>query len=90
MLALVAIFLVTLIASAIATWMYRKLSGWQGFSKTVVGRPESTVRMNRGLQYGFVQLTAQHKGQTTAKPRGQTKLVRRRTSKDGYKVPWGW
>ena len=90
MLALIAIFLVTLIASATAIWMYHKISGWHGFSKTVVGRPEAAVRMNRGLQYGFVQLTAKHKAQMTAKTRGQTKLVRRRTPKGGYKAPWGW
>ena len=90
MLALVAIFLVTLIASATATWIYRKLSGWHGFSKTAVGRPVATLRMNRGLQYGYVQLTAKHKGQMTAKTRGQTKLVRRRTPKSGYEAPWGW
>ena len=90
MLALVAIFLVTLIASATATWIYRKLSGWHSFSKTVVGRPVATLRMNRGLQYGYVQFTAKHKGQMTVKTRGKTKLVRRRTPKGGYKAPWGW
>ena len=90
MLALVAIFLVTLIASATSIWMYRKISGWHGFSKTVVGRPKAAVRMNRGLQYGFVQLTAKHKAQMAAKTRGQIKLARRRTPKGGYEAPWGW
>ena len=90
MLALVAIFLVSLIGSATAIWMYRTLSGWRGFSKTVVGRPDATVRMNRGLQHGFVQLTAKHKSQVTAKSRGQTRLIRHRAPKGGYKAPWGW
>ena len=90
MLALIAIFLVTLIASATVIWMYQKISGWHGFSKTVVGRPDPAVRMNRGLQYGFVQMTTKDKDQMTAKTRGQTKLVRRRTPKSGYEAPWGW
>ena len=90
MLALVAIFLVSLIGSATAIWMYHKISGWHGFSKTVVGRPDEAVRMNRGLQYGFVQLTAKREDQMTAKTRGQTKLVRRRAPKSGYEAPWGW
>lgn len=90
MLALGAIFLVTLIASAIAVWVYRKISGWHGFTTTVVGRPRSAAKKKIGLQHGFVQLTAKHKGQATAKSRGQTRLIRQRAPRGGYKAPWGW
>jgi len=90
MLALAAIFLFTLMASATAVWLYRKVSGWHGFTTTVVGRPHSGSRTKMGLQHGFVHLTAKYKGQTTAKPRGQTKLKRHRAPKGGYKAPWGW
>ena len=82
MLALVAIFLVTFMASATAVWTYRKISGWHGFTTTVVGRPPSTVRMKIGMQQGFVQLTA--------KPRGQARYIRLRAPKGGFKTPWGW
>ena len=81
MLALVAIFLVTLIASATAVWLYRMISGWQGFTTTLVGRPHSTVKMKIGMQQGFVQLAAT--------PRGQAKSVRLHSPKDGFKTPWG-
>ena len=90
MLALVSIFLVTLIASATSIWVYRKISGWHGFTTTVVGRPHSTTRMKIGLQQGFVQLTAKHKSPMTAQPRGQTRFIRHRAPKGGYKAPWGW
>ena len=82
MLALVAIFLVTLIASETAVWLYRKISGWHGFTTTLVGRPHSTVKMKIGMQQGFVQLAAA--------PRGQVKFVRLRSPKGGFKTPWGW
>lgn len=90
MLALVAIFLVTLLVSAMAVWTYRKVSGWHGFTTTLVGRTQSTSKMRIGLQQGFVQLTAKHKDQMTAKPRTQARLVRHRAPKGGYKAPWGW
>jgi len=82
MLALVAIFLVTLITSATAVWVYRKVSGWHGFTATLVGRSHSVAKMKIGQQQGFVQLAA--------KPKGQTRLVRTRTPKGGFKTPWGW
>ncbi len=53
MLALAAIFLITIIVSVTAVWLYRKISGWQGFNRALVGRPQLTDRTKIGLQQGF-------------------------------------
>jgi len=82
MLALVAIFLVTLIASTIAVWLYRQMSGWHGFTRTLVGRPASTTRMKIGLQQGFISLYS-----ASTK---QAKHVKLRGPRGAIKTPWGW
>ena len=82
MLALVTMFLVTIIISAISVWGYRKLAGWQGFTGTVVGRPQSSRRMQVGAQHGFISL---------ASKRGKKPIkVRLRSPKRNIKAPWGW
>lgn len=82
MLALVAIFLVTLIASTTAVWFYRRVSGWHGFSRTLVGRPASSARMKIGLQQGFISLRSNS--------RKQAKYVRLRGPRGTIRTPWGW
>jgi hypothetical protein len=82
MLALIAIFLFTVVVSAAAVWLYRRVSGWQGFTATVVGRPNSTTRMKIGLQQGFISMVPNGGG--------RTKNVRLRTPRGGIKTPWGW
>lgn len=82
MLALVAIFLFTLAVSAAAVWLYRRISGWHGFTETVVGRPRSTARMKIGLQQGFISMVSNNGG--------RAKNVRLRTPRGGIKTPWGW
>jgi hypothetical protein len=82
MLAIVAMLLVTLIASATAVWVYRKVSGWHGFTATLVGSPRSTTRMKIGAQQGFISLVSK---------RGKkSKNVRLRSPKGKIKTPWGW
>jgi len=82
MLALVAIFLFTLAVSAMAVWLYRRLSGWHGFSYTLVGRPRTSTRMKIGLQQGFISLVPSQEK--------RTRYVRLRTPMGGIKTPWGW
>jgi len=82
MLALVSIFLVTVIVSAAAIWVYRKLSLWHGFTDTLVGRPQSTRRMKIGTQQGFISLDTK---------RGKNpKNFKLRSPKGNIKKPWGW
>ena len=90
MIALVAIFLFTLMGCAIAVWLFRKASGWHGFTAAVVGRPRSAAKTKIGLQHGFVQLAAKHKAQMTAKSKGQKPLIRHRAPQGDFQAPWGW
>ncbi len=82
MLALVMIFLVTLIVSVTIIWLYRKISGWDGFSEALVGRPQPAVRMKIGTQQGFISLQKK----TDKKP----KTVMLRGRRIAVKTPWGW
>ena len=82
MLALVTIFLATLIISATTIWLYRRISGWHGFTDKLVGRPQSIMRMKIGAQQGFVSLVR--------KPGRKAKTVRLRSHRRNIKTPWGW
>ena len=82
MLILVTMFLVTILTSAAAVWGYRKLAGWQGFTATLAGRPQSSRRMQIGAQQGFISL---------ASKRGQKPIkVKLRSPKRNIRKPWGW
>jgi len=82
MLALVSIFLVTIITSASAVWGYRKISGWHGFTETLVGRPQSTARMKIGAQQGFISLVPRR--------REKSRNIKLRNTRRNIKTPWGW
>ena len=82
MLALVTVFLVTIITSATAVWGYRKLSGWKGLTETVVGQPQSSRRTQVGAQQGFISLASKR----VKKPI----KVKLRSPKGNIKAPWGW
>jgi hypothetical protein len=82
MLALALMFLVTIIVSASAIWLYRKLSVWQGSTEAVVGRLQSTTRMKTGAQQRFTSLVPER-----GKRSRNTKL---RSPKGEFKNPWGW
>jgi len=82
MLAIATIFLVTFVTSVTAIWVYRKISGWSGFSASLVGRPRASARMKIGAQHGFISLYARNnKG---------VKQVKLRGSRKNIKTPWGW
>ncbi len=80
MLALVTIFLATLLISAVAVWLYRTVSGWKGFNQAVVARRGPVVRMKLRAQQGYISLVSSQK----ARP------VRLRRSTGTIKAPWGW
>jgi hypothetical protein len=82
MLALVAIFLTTLAVSATTVWLYRRISGWHGFSESLVGRPRPANRMKIGLQQGFISMVS--------KPGQQARNINLRGPRGGIKTPWGW
>jgi len=64
MLALVTIFLTTLLISVVAIWLYRTVSGWQGFSTTVVARRGKTLKMRLKPQQGFITMLTPTRSRT--------------------------
>ncbi len=84
MLALVTIFLVTLLIATATIWLYRSLTGWQGFKGGVA--VQSSKRSKAGsklsVQQGFISLFAPSKE--------SVKHRRLRSPKNGIKAPWGW
>lgn len=83
MLALVTIFLATLLISVCTIWMYRIVSGWKGFKQTVVARRGPVVRMKLRAQQGYISLVS-------APSRQKARPVRLRRSTGTLKAPWGW
>ena len=82
MLALVTIFLTTLIVAAAAVWLYRSISSWQGFKRTMVRRRMPAVRMKINAQQGYIWLV---------QPSRKASMRTRSRDFDGdIKAPWGW
>lgn len=82
MFAIITIFLISFLAAAIAIWLYRRASGWQGSDHTLVNRTDPPARTKMGLQQGFISLTSTR--------RERVKTVKLRGSQSGIKAPWGW
>ena len=82
MLALAAIFLLTLLLSATAVWLYRRISGWHGFNATLVSRPRQVKRMKIGLQQGFISIAS--------RSGSKAQNFKLRGPRGGIKTPWGW
>ena len=87
MLALFAIFLVTLLIAMVTIQIYRAVSGWQGFNSVVVARRRTPGAKLRPQQ-GFVSLKGLISQFATARPK--IKSVKLRKSTGTIKAPWGW
>ncbi len=83
MLALVTIFLATLLISTVAIWLYRTVAGLKVFNQAVVARRGPTVRMKLRAQQGYISLIS-------APSLQKAKPVRLRKSTGTIKAPWGW
>lgn len=84
MLALVSLFLATLLIALTTIWLYRSLAGWQGFRRDVSASSskDSGVGFKPGSQKGFTSLFVSSR-----------EMVRNKTlrsPKNGIKAPWGW
>lgn len=88
MLALVSIFVATLLISAVSIWLYRTASGWQGSNSVVVARRGKTRGAKLRPQQGFVSLKGLISQITLA--RTKVKFVRLKSSAASLKAPWGW
>jgi hypothetical protein len=82
MLALVIIFLTTLLIATIVVWIYRAISDWYGLNQTVFGRFGTTMQMEISAQQGFITLNPVR--------RESVRRIRLRSPKGGLKAPWGW
>jgi len=86
MLALVIIFLATLLIAAIAVWFYRLIFSWTGVNYRLVGRPRTTMMMKLGAQQGYITLALK----TNKASQTPARVVKLRTVRGGVKAPWGW
>ena len=81
MLALVTIFLATLLISTVVIWLYRTVAGLKVFNQAVVvARRGPAVRMKLRAQQGYISLIASKKARPVRLPR----------STGTIKAPWGW
>ena len=82
MFVLVSVFLLTLVASAFAIWMYRLLLSWHRYTQSQVDTPRLASWMKLATPQGFVSFLSA--------PVEQVKVARLSRSKDDIKEPWGW
>jgi len=77
MLALVIIFLATLLIAILTIWLYRAISGWTGSQVAEHGA------MLGGKQEGYIS-------RLTAPPEQKARPVKLRNSAASIRAPWGW
>jgi len=82
MLALITFFLVALIVSTTAIWLYRFISDWKGFNQITVGKPAANTGGWFKAQRGF--------GSIASATRRRTKPIVLSNTRGEIKVPWGW
>ena len=82
MLVLVTLFLIMLAVAAIAVWLVRRASNWQGFNQVSEAEPETTTKRWRKAQQSFNSFAS-----STRENAKHTTLP---NSKDDIKAPWGW
>ena len=83
MLALVTIFVATLLIATTTIWMYRSLAGLQVFKGIVqTQKGKNTAGMKLEVQQGFISMFSTSYGNARNR--------RLRSPKGGIKAPWGW
>ena len=82
MLELITIFLTTLIVSATAVWLYRRIPNKHGFKQITAGNSETTMKRWPKVQQSF--------NPSTSLSQARVKFTKLPKSKGHIKVPWGW
>jgi len=82
MIALMTFFLVALMLSIIAVWMYRLIATWKGFNQMTVSRSGSGIKGWFQAQQTFSPATSSN--------RGNPKYMATPNTRSGIKTPWGW
>ena len=89
MLALVSLFLVALLASTFAVWLYRRIPEMQGLISELFNRSDSATKSRSGLQQ-FMSSVSTPGSNTSNLRGGKARSVKLRSSRGEVKVPWGW
>jgi hypothetical protein len=89
MLSLVSLFLVTLLVSASAVWMHRRMPEILDFLGKLFSQSDSAVRSTGGLQQFLSSVSTP--GSNAGNLRGgKARSVKLRSSRAEVKAPWGW
>jgi hypothetical protein len=75
-------FLVAILISAFAIWMWRLVFNLDGLKRSLVAKTGTAARTRLNTQQGFMSLSRSF--------RQSAKYKTRRNSKGGIKAPWGW
>ena len=89
MLELVSLFLVALLASTIAVWMYRRIPDVQGLISELFSHSDSAARSKGGLQQFMTSVSTPGSNARNFKG-GKARSIKLRSSRGEVKVPWGW
>ena len=89
MLTLVSLFLIALLASAIAVWMYRRLPEIQGLISELFSQSDSATKSNGGLQHFMSSVSTPGSNARNFKG-GKARNMKLRGPKGNIKAPWGW
>ena len=88
MLALVSIFLATIVIAAALVWLHRTFFGVQNYNSKAIAKNRSRGSMKLGAQQGQISLGRQpKKSSRNAKVNAKSGV---RVASGGNKVPWGW
>jgi hypothetical protein len=82
MLILVTFFLISLVVSTIAIWLYRFISNWEGFNQLTVGNSAKNTRRSFGTQQGYIR--------AASSTRRRAKSMMLPAAGNSIKTPWGW
>lgn len=89
MLALVSLFLVALLASAFAVWMFRRIPEIQDFISEVFSQSDSAAKSRGGLQQFMSSVSTPGSNASNLRG-GKARSVKLRNSRSAVKAPWGW
>ncbi len=89
MLSLVSLFLVTLLASAIVVWMYRRMPEILDFLGELFSPSDSAARSKGGLQQFLSSVSTPGSNASNLRG-GKARSVKLRSPRGEVKAPWGW
>ena len=89
MLAFVSLFLVALLASTFAVWMFRRIPELQDFISELFSRSDSAAKSTGGLQQFMSSVSTPGSNASNLRG-GKARSVKLRNYRSVVKAPWGW